>query len=323
MANVIFKTGVKSAFQTLEQKDVNTLYWLTDTNEIYKGDVLFGSGRAATETDAGLMSPEDKAKLDSITSGTVSGLTPVDASIIIADGTIGVQVSQVAGNILKIESDGLYAAGAEYAMKKLDEATDGYAASYQLQKTTNGETTLVGDVVNIPKDLVLQSGSLKTVETADQPYAGAVVGDPYIDLILNDADSSHIYVPMKGIIDTSKFVVQEIESTNGTALIQNESTGGGAKFWHTDGTESFVGVNDGGENGMVAQIYADKMVDGNWVGSRINVYRKGIFYHNMEDKASGDYVADDPNHEIATKGDISAVEATVSAISESLVWGSL
>lgn len=323
MANVIFKTGVKSLFEALEQKDANTLYWLTDTNEVYKGDALFGSGRTATETDAGLMSPEDKIKLDNLAAGTISGLTPVDASIVITDGQIGVQVSQAEGNALRIESDGLYASSAEYAMKKLDAATEGYSASYQLQKTVNGETTLVGDVVNIPKDLVLQSGSLKTVETADQPYSGAAVGDPYIDLVLNDAESSHIYVPMKGIIDTSNFVVQTIESTNGKALIQNESTGGGAKFWHTDGTESFVGVNDGGENGMVAQIYADKLVDGNWVGSRINVYRKGIFYHNMEDKASGSYVADDPDHEIATKGDISAVEATVSAISESLVWGSL
>ena len=97
-------------------------------------------------------------------------------------------------------------------------------------------------------------------------------------------------------------MVQVIESQNGEAIIQNEPTGGGAKFHHTDGTESFVGVNDGGENGMVAQIYADKNVDGNWIGSRINVYQKGIFYHNAEDKASADYVADDPEHEIATIG---------------------
>lgn len=121
-------------------------------------------------------------------------------------------------------------------------------------------------------------------------------------------------IPAKGLIDTSDFVVQVIESQNGEAIIQNEPTGGGAKFHHTDGTESFVGVNDGGENGMVAQIYADKNVDGNWIGSRINVYQKGIFYHNAEDKASADYVADDPEHEIATIGDIPDVSGVQEVI---------
>ena len=109
---------------------------------------------------------------------------------------------------------------------------------------------------------------------------------------------------LSGFVDLSNYVQSELQGTNGTSYIWNESSGGGARFVHNDGTESFVGVNDGGENGMVAQIYADKSVDGNWIGSRLNVYQKGMFYHNAEDKASGSYVADDPNHEIATLGDI-------------------
>lgn len=179
MANVIFKQGLESQFTAVEQKDVNTLYWLTDTQEVYKGDIRFASGRVATENNDGLMSAEDKAKLNDLAAGTVAGLTPVDATIVIADGesgekTIGVQVSEETGNTIEIKADGLFvAAGAEYAIKKLDAATEGFSASYQLQKTVNGEATLVGDIVNIPKDLVLQSGSLEIVETADQPYAGA------------------------------------------------------------------------------------------------------------------------------------------------------
>ena len=109
---------------------------------------------------------------------------------------------------------------------------------------------------------------------------------------------------MSGFMDLSNYVEESIQGTNGTSYIWNESSGGGARFVHNDGTESFVGVNDGGENGMVAQIYADKNVDGNWIGTRLNVYQKGAFYFNAEDKASGSYVADDPAHEIATLGDI-------------------
>lgn len=312
MANVIFKVGTKALFDALEQKDTNTLYWLEDVQELYKGNLLFATGKAASQTAAGLMSAEDKVKLDNLSAGTVAGLTPVDATIVIADGeegtkTIGVQVSKVEGNTIEIEDDGLYVAkdNTEYAIEKLGDAAEGYSATYRLKKTVDGSSSYVGAEINIPKDLVVQSGSVKTVTEDDQPYVGAKVGDTYIELILNDAEASHIYIPTSGLIDTSDFVVREIVNDDGgTALIFNESTGGGAKYTHQDGTESFVGVNNGGENGMVAQIYADKNVDGNWIGSRINVYQKGIFYHNAGDKASSGYVADDPAHEIATIGDI-------------------
>lgn len=195
-----------------------------------------------------------------------------------------------------------------YTIEKLSAATEGYSATYRLKKSTASGDSYVGDAINIPKDLVVQSGSVKVVTEADNPYSGAAIGDTYIELVLSDPDASHIYIPTKDLIDTSDFVVEEIVNDDGgKAIIINEPTGGGAKYHHQDGTESFVGVNNGGENGMVAQIYADKNVDGNWIGSRINVYRKGIFYHNAEDKASDGYVADDPNHEIATKGDVTAV----------------
>ena len=128
-----------------------------------------------------------------------------------------------------------------------------------------------------------------------------------------DGEPTYKLDTMSGFVDLSNYVEESVQGTNGTSYVWNEQTGGGARFVHTDGTESFVGVNDGGENGMVAQIYADKQVDGNWVGSRINVYQKGIFYHNAEDKASDGYVADDPNHEIATKGDVAEVSSASTA----------
>lgn len=65
MANVIFKVGTKALFDALEQKDTNTLYWLEDVQELYKGNLLFATGKTASETAAGLMSADDKIKLDS------------------------------------------------------------------------------------------------------------------------------------------------------------------------------------------------------------------------------------------------------------------
>ena len=130
------------------------------------------------------MSAEDKVKLDNLSAGTVAGLTPVDATIVIADGeegtkTIGVQVSKVEGNTIEIEDDGLYVAkdNTEYAIEKLDDAAEGYSATYRLKKTVDGSSSYVGAEINIPKDLVVQSGSVKTVTEDDQPYVGAKVGD--------------------------------------------------------------------------------------------------------------------------------------------------
>ena len=51
---------------------------------------------------------------------------------------------------------------------------------------------------------MLSGGTYEIVETADAPYAGAEVGDPYVDLVVANAEESHIYVPMKGLVDTVK-----------------------------------------------------------------------------------------------------------------------
>ena len=48
MANVIFKQGTRAQYDAIATKDVNTLYWLTDTQELFKGEVLYGKGTEAT-----------------------------------------------------------------------------------------------------------------------------------------------------------------------------------------------------------------------------------------------------------------------------------
>lgn len=117
MNNVIFKIGTWEQYNALESRNEYTLYWLVDVQRVYKGDVLFASGVEATASMAGLLSAEDKAKLDSIvvsSGGEASAidLSALDASIKIADAesgkAIGVQLSAVAGNALELKDDGLF-----------------------------------------------------------------------------------------------------------------------------------------------------------------------------------------------------------------------
>lgn len=109
-----------------------------------------------------------------------------------------------------------------------------------------------------------------------------------------DVPKYNITLPQQ---DLSNFVEKVIESSNGRALIFNEGDGGGAKFEHVDGTWSGLAVNDGGANGLAAQIYA--VNKDTKIGTRINVTTNGIYYTNGNSSMS--YV---PGDEIATKSDI-------------------
>ena len=331
MANVLFRVGTRAQYNALATRDPNTLYWLTDTQELRKGDFLYGIGKAATAEADGLLSAADKALLDELVNSGIAGLHEVDASVVIgsdANGkTIGVKLSAVEGNTLRLEADGLYvpspeeAQVPEYVIERMGEAEDGYSATYKLKRTLDGASTYVGDEINIPKDLVIQSGTLEIVTQDDVPYEGARVGDPYLDIVLNDAEASHIYIPVKGLVDVytagdgitivnnvisvSNRTVEQLTGPNGIARIWNESDGGGVQFTHNDGTRSFTGVNDGGASGITGQLYSVDTKNGN-LGTRLNMTNNGFYYFRGKTSATA-YTADD---EIATKGDISAAALT-------------
>ena len=207
MANVIFKFGTRAQYDAIAVKDANALYWLTDTQELLKGEVLYGKGAEATALASGLM------------------LSAVDASVVLGTGedgttTIGVQVSQESGNALELKSDGLFvtpvaASGdVEFVIEKQTTPEDGYAETYKLKRTEGDTSTYVGDAINIPKDAVLTGGTYEIVETADTPYTGAEVGDPYVDLVVANAEESHIYIPLKGLVDT-------VAAGNGISVTNN------------------------------------------------------------------------------------------------------
>lgn len=115
MANVIFKTGTKAQYDALPQKDPNTIYWLYDEERsetlLFKGSTLYGTGTVATALAPGLMSSVDKKKLDAMDE-KAGNLSPVDASVVVAEGengkTVGVRLSQEAGNAAQLKEDGIY-----------------------------------------------------------------------------------------------------------------------------------------------------------------------------------------------------------------------
>lgn len=89
-------------------------------------------------------------------------------------------------------------------VEKQSTPESGSAATYIVKQ--NGSQ--VGSKINIPKDFLIKSASLKTVSTANNPVNGYNVGDKYIDFVINAIDSSeadnHIYINVKDLVDVYK-----------------------------------------------------------------------------------------------------------------------
>lgn len=93
-----------------------------------------------------------------------------------------------------------------------------------------GDTSI--GTINIPKDFLVKSGQVKTVETDGQPYPDAVEGDKYLDFVVNTKDStgtdSHIYIPVKDLVDvytsgTTSTVTVTVDNNN--VITANVNTG--------------------------------------------------------------------------------------------------
>ena len=53
---------LKSKYNALAAKDPLALYWIDETKELFKGNVLYGTGATASAAAAGLLSAEDYAE---------------------------------------------------------------------------------------------------------------------------------------------------------------------------------------------------------------------------------------------------------------------
>ena len=74
--NIIFYAGTKGEYDNLKTKNANGIYFLTDTNEIYKGDVKYSTvDKIATGQTAGIIKPG--ADFDIATDGTLSLYKPM------------------------------------------------------------------------------------------------------------------------------------------------------------------------------------------------------------------------------------------------------
>ena len=168
-------------------------------------DLISKVGKAAEGEVAatGLYALIDEVK--ALAEGKVASVGATDKSITVGGTatapTVKVAISADEGNALSLAADGLKVTipevtVPEYSMKKLDAATAGMSASYQLTKDGTG----IGAVIDIPKDMMVNSGSVQTYEAGSLP-AGVTEPGTYIVLVLNDAAETKLYINVGNLIE--------------------------------------------------------------------------------------------------------------------------
>ena len=119
--------------------------------------------------------------------------------------TVGIKLDPTVGNAATLGAAGLMVTIPEvdipdYTIVKLSTATEGYIATYQLQK----DGSQVGVNIDIPKDYLVKSAEIKT-SAGDGDPSGLPAGSKYIDFVINTkvgtGEESHIYLDVQSLVD--------------------------------------------------------------------------------------------------------------------------
>lgn len=130
----------------------------------------------------------------------VAEVTAADSSISVGGTTtnpsVGVKISLTAANGLSLEDDGLYVnvpSSVDYTVAVTESTPEGYAKAYTITQAATGLNT----TINIPKDMVVSSG---TVETKEESGEWGEAGT-YLVLTLANATSDKVYVNVGSLIE--------------------------------------------------------------------------------------------------------------------------
>lgn len=87
-------------------------------------------------------------------------------------------------------------AGSTYQIVKQATPDTGYSATYYLEK----DGAIAGAKIQVAKDMFVQSGEVRECTVKGSPVASLEVGDKYVDLVLANADNTHVYIPCKDLM---------------------------------------------------------------------------------------------------------------------------
>lgn len=145
------------------------------------------------------------ADVEATANGKVSSVSAADTSVTIGGAvtapTVKVAISAAEGNSLSVGEDGLFVSVPEVVHPKYSLATaetsEGMLKSYKLQK--DGKDIAGSVLIDIPKDLVVSSGSVVELEDGALPD-GVTKAGTYIKLVLAN-NAKPIYINVSTLIE--------------------------------------------------------------------------------------------------------------------------
>ncbi len=158
---------------------------------------------AGTDTEAtGLY--KEIADVLAIANGKVGSVKATDTSVVIGGTatapTVGVQLSKGEGNALTLEDDGLKVLVPEVTHPEYSVVADKNPGSFSAVYHLTKDNVNVGAAINIPKDMVVQSGTVQTFEAGALPE-GVTTAGTYIVLTLANATSDKLYIKVDDLIE--------------------------------------------------------------------------------------------------------------------------
>lgn len=200
-----------------EINDTNTTYQMVKVNE-YQFKLQYKNVGDSDWTDAFTLDiPNDTTAIEALKSlvgniavstqisnaidaakeALVASVTAGDNSITVAgtatNPTVAVKISKDSGNALSVVNDGLKVtvpASTDYTVQVTESSPAGYAKAYTITQASTGLNT----TINIPKDMVVQSGTVETDPEEQEPGT-------YLVLTLANATSDKIYINVGSLIE--------------------------------------------------------------------------------------------------------------------------
>ena len=269
-----------AAAKTANKLDNNTIYFVKDGDlyKIYKGEVLYDGTSPSVAADLaslasylGTFEGEYDDVIDYIDSIVADALDEAkDYTDTLDSSLASVAKSGAAVDVSIADAGDLIAAtNVEAALQELATsiATNDAAAEVTMEDTSgSGDVLRTYDfyqgllgtedaaakaakkigTINIPKDYLVRSATIETVETADSPYTGAAVGAKYIDFVVNTKDGdtgtpAHMYIALNDLvavmqgsvgseitvtIGANNTIQASVNSISGDKIIYAAGTGG-------------------------------------------------------------------------------------------------
>ena len=271
-------------------KDANTIYFIKDGDlyKIYKGNVLYdgtspsvAADLATLESYIGTLPVEGNYTdlIDYIEKSDAAVASDAQDAIDALDSALAAVAKSGAAADVSIADAGnlITAANVEGALQELATAiaTNDAAAEVTIESASgSGDVLTTYDfyqgvlgtddaaakaakkigTINIPKDYLVRSATIETVDTVDKPYAGAAVGDKYIDFVVNTKDGdtgtpAHMYIALNDLVavmqgSVGSEITVAIGANNTIQATVNEISGDKIIYAVGTGGAEDVTVND-------------------------------------------------------------------------------